>query len=298
MSKPPSPARLRAACRGHGFAAESIEPMANTGLANWVFALDSAHVLRVARPTAVAEADAYTESVAVPAAVAAGIATPALLVFDDSRSHLDTPFTIYDRVPGAPVGLTELPPEKLAAVYTATGREMARIHDRITACEDPHGRLDRPECSPAWSHLEAARAAGAISAGDARWIERLLGEIEPALATTPQPRFLHGDVLPMNIMVHRDRFEAIIDWGDAGWAEPGCDFWGILPHLDEHAFTGYQAEAPLDPSAVARALWEQASRALRHLVETERRPIAVELLGQLHAYVDSPPGRRRLGALG
>ncbi|MCD0166773.1 hypothetical protein, partial [Deinococcus sp. 12RED42] len=55
-------------------------------------------VLRVPMPGDIG--DALTESVAVPAAVRAGIPTPELLVFDDSRAVLDAPVSVYAFAPG------------------------------------------------------------------------------------------------------------------------------------------------------------------------------------------------------
>lgn len=275
---------MRAACRRHGFAAERLAPMTNTGLANWVFALDGDYVLRVARPLQMAEEDVRTEVVAVPVAVAAGIRTPQLLVFDDSRTEIDTLFTIYQRVPGTPEGATTLPAAARAAVHRELGREMAAIHHRITVCDDPRGWLDHPTQQGACAHhLETAWGADALSPDEARWAEALLKRLTPAIeaaGTTPS-RFLHGDLLPMNVMVHDAAFAAVIDWGDAGWGDPALDFWGVDPELTDDVVAGYREVAPLDDAVVERARAEQLGRALRHLVEPHRHPAGPVLLAAL-----------------
>lgn len=279
----PQVARLRAACRRHGFAAERVESMVATGMANWIFALDDAYVLRVARPAAFAGDDARTEAVAAPAAYAAGIRTPRLLVYDDTRADLDTAFTVYERVAGTPIGATTLAATAEAVAYRELGREMAAIHHRVTACDDPDGWLDTPEPSDHRGILDAALSAGALDAATARWAAALLGRLSPALTAPARGprRFLHGDLLPMNVMVDGGAFVAVIDWGDAGWGDPALDFWGLPAELTEHAVAGYREVAELDEAAVARARAEQLSRGLRHLVEPGRRPLGLELLAAL-----------------
>ena len=59
-------------------------PLAATGIANRIYATEEV-VLRIAVEGDESVADARTESVAAPAARAAGVATPRLLAFDDSR---------------------------------------------------------------------------------------------------------------------------------------------------------------------------------------------------------------------
>jgi len=64
-----------------------------TGLANRIYATEEV-VLRVATDHPEAIPDALTESVAAPAGRHAGILTPELLAFDDSRTIVDRPFSL------------------------------------------------------------------------------------------------------------------------------------------------------------------------------------------------------------
>ena len=257
--------------------------MTNTGMANWVYALDGDYVLRVSRPLQMAEEDVRTEVVAVPVAVAAGIRTPQLLVFDDSRTEIETPFTIYQRVPGTPEGATTLPPAARAAVHRELGREMAAIHHRITACDDPRGWLEGAHSSDYHRDLDATLRAGALDPDAARWAKALFHRLTPGIEAAAQTsqRFLHGDLLPMNVMVHDAAFAAVIDWGDAGWGDPARDFWGIHPELTDEVVAGYREVAPLDEATVDRARAEQLCRALRHFVEPHRHPAGPVLLAAL-----------------
>ena len=78
-------------------------PLNATGLANRVYATADV-VLRVATDHPDAVPDARTESVAAPAARGAGIRTPRLLAFDDSRALVNRPFSIWERVHGETLG--------------------------------------------------------------------------------------------------------------------------------------------------------------------------------------------------
>ena len=63
----------------------------STGVANRIFATRDV-VLRVATDHPDGVPDARTESIAAPAARAAGILTPKLIAFDDTRTLVDGPF--------------------------------------------------------------------------------------------------------------------------------------------------------------------------------------------------------------
>src|SRR5262245_10053202 len=109
--------------------------MASTGVINAIYALDDTLVLRVPTSHPAALADTLTESVAAPAAHAAGIRTPRLVVFDDSRTIVDVPFTIYERVHGETLGLLDEPAD-IRHAWRGLGREVARMHASVTHCED------------------------------------------------------------------------------------------------------------------------------------------------------------------
>src|SRR5262249_23915275 len=101
-------------------------PMRATGVANRIYATQEV-VLRVATDQAEIFWDARTESVAAPAAYAAGIQTPRLIAFDDSRTLLDRPFSLWERVHGETLGLLELGPGQLSDCWRQVGRELFRL---------------------------------------------------------------------------------------------------------------------------------------------------------------------------
>jgi aminoglycoside phosphotransferase (APT) family kinase protein len=70
------------------------------------------YVLRVPRDAPPFIAALRKESVAVPAAKAAGVRTPTLRAFDDSLDLLPVPYAIYERVRGETLGLLDLEPTR------------------------------------------------------------------------------------------------------------------------------------------------------------------------------------------
>jgi hypothetical protein len=101
------------------------EPLPSTGLANLIYATRDV-VLRVATDHPDGLVDARTESVAAPVARAAGILTPRLIAFDDTRTMVDRPFSLWERVHGETLGLVNLPSCQMADAWRDVGRELTR----------------------------------------------------------------------------------------------------------------------------------------------------------------------------
>lgn len=263
MPEPPTTQHLSQIAARHGFGRETIRPMPATGMVNWIYALGETAVLRVsnsAHPDSVR--DALTESVAVPAVRAAGIRTPQLLVLDNSRDIVQAMITIYERVPGqdlaSRIAAGDTIPDR---VYRELGRELAKLHRDVTAVSDPNGRLDT---KPRWISPDAV-GNPALDPHSRRVLAPLYERIQPILEQASSfRRFLHQDLSPGNIMCHDDEFVALIDWGDAGWADPAQEFAFLpLPAVDQ-ALAGYREIMPLDgdDTAAARILWDHLQRAV------------------------------------
>jgi aminoglycoside phosphotransferase (APT) family kinase protein len=97
------------------------------------------------------------------------------------------------------------------------------------------GGVDRASVLPVW---EAALQAPA-------WIG-------PGL-------WLHGDLHPANILVHRGQLSGVIDFGDITAGDPACDLsvaWMLLPVASHHVFR--DAYAAASPAAVGEGLWARA----------------------------------------
>src|SRR2546422_1235738 len=97
-------------------------PLQATGIANRIYATHDL-VLRVATDHPEALADARTESVAAPVAWAAGILAPRLIAFDDSRTLVDRPYSLWERVHGETLGLFAPDPHLVPRTWRAVGRD-------------------------------------------------------------------------------------------------------------------------------------------------------------------------------
>jgi len=266
------------------------EPLPSLGLANRIFGTRDV-VLRVATDHLDGVVDARTESVAAPVARAAGILTPRLIAFDDTRTLVDRPFSLWERVHGETLGLTKLARHQMADVWRSVGRELARLHLRVRECPDPDGYLDHPaRDQDVGAVVKRLVDAGRVDLDVARRIERVAEELRPRIAEGIETRFIHDDVHPMNVMCSSGgELLAIIDWGDAGWGDPSLDF-ATIP-LDDiaSALEGYEAEAPglLGRDPEARVAWNKLLDAMDDLWDTPAPPLDLDAL---HRFMRSGMG--------
>jgi aminoglycoside phosphotransferase (APT) family kinase protein len=256
-------------------------PMPATGVANRVYATQGI-VLRIATDHPESISDARTESVAAPVAHAAGISTPRLIAFDDSRTLVDRPFSLWERVHGKTLGLLELRPTQLADAWRQVGRQLFRLHERVTACPDPNGYLDTPGREmDLYPLLNRLVKGGYIDAATAKKIAQLISELAPSVAGSGGVRFLHNDVHAMNVMCSPEgNLLALIDWGDAGWGDPTLDFAAIPLDALPHALEGYELEAPgaLGAFPKARFIWDKLHAAME--AAGDRYSVPLESLRQ------------------
>lgn len=244
--------------RTHGFPLAPLQPISGQAVVNWVFLIGDAFVLRVNRPNVETD-DAYTERVAVPAARAAGIATPELLVFDDSRAILDSVATIYEQSPGKALGRLPNRSGSLAGIYRALGKQIARLQLHVTEVEDPNGWLDEEEIVDCRRELVDARERGQLDELTYDWLARWIDRLEPAFEPSRDKVFVHADLHAFNTLVDAETRElvAIIDWGDAGWMDPATDFSTIPIWAVPWMLEGYeQSGGIVDDGFIGRILWE------------------------------------------
>ncbi len=254
------------------------EPLPATGLVNSIYATRDV-VLRVAGDHPEAVSDARTESVATPVARAAGILAPHLIAFDDSRTLIDRPFSLWERIRGETLGLTPLDQARLAVAWREVGRELGRLHLRVRECPDPDGYLDKPRrVLELDSLLAKSLLAGRVDRGLARQMEVLIGELRPYVTPKVEVRFLHYDVHPMNVMCSPSgALRALIDWGDAGWGDPTLEFAAIPFDSIPDALQGYESESPgdLGDFPAARFVWDKLFGALEDAGKTPIQTLAL-----------------------
>lgn len=84
-------------------------------------------------------------------------------------------------------------------------------------------------------------------------VRRLAYEARETLAERVPTRFVHGDLIPGNVLIGDGRLSAIIDWGGAGWGDPAQDLapaWSIFEGTSRRIF---QAAVDVDDATWIRA---------------------------------------------
>ena len=262
---PISSETLEAICERHELSAEEISRLDDAGIFNAIYLVGNEYVLRVPRDAPPFVAAIHKESVAVPAARAAGVRTPALVAFDDSLDLLPVPYAIYERVHGETLGALDLGPEATPGVWHEVGRDLAMLHEGV----DEYGPVGGLECESLPDPRpvpEELASAGHFTSEEARWLSGWLDLLAP-LALAPLPRrFRHGDLQTSNVMVRPGppTYLALIDWGACGWGDAAYDFAGIPLRAVPFMLEGYRGVAPFpeDETAEARILWRHLQIAL------------------------------------
>jgi aminoglycoside phosphotransferase (APT) family kinase protein len=243
-------------------------PLQATGIANRIYATADV-VLRIATDHPEAVDDARTESVAAPVARDAGVLVPRLLAFDESKTLIDRPYSIWERIHGETLGLLPPDPRRDCQAWTAVGRELARLHRRVRACADPHGWLDQPDRElDLAERLRQLVSAERIDTATANELDRWIEVLWPAVTAPTERCFLHNDVHPMNVMCAADgSLLALIDWGDAGWGDPALELAQVPCAAIPALVDGYESEARdlLGDRPEPRILWDKLDYALREL---------------------------------
>lgn len=256
---------LAALAARHGFAGMPITPLPALGICNTLFRLGDNLILRVPRAHPTFTALTCKEALAVPAARAAGVRTPELIVFDDSLALLPIPYTIYARVPGETLELLRLEPEETSDAWRAVGHDLALLHAGVCA-EGPISALTSETLDDPRTRVEELARKGYFSPIEAHWFTSWLERLAPAALTPVPPRFIHNDVQATNIIVGPEQYEyrALLDWGSCGWGDPAHDFAAMPLRAVPFLLAGYRAVRPLDADATAEAriVWRHLQIAL------------------------------------
>jgi hygromycin-B 7''-O-kinase len=277
--------RVTAIARRHGVAPEQVTEVAG-GVANRGFVLGDALFLRVARPGF--EDDLRKEAGVVPVARAAGVLTPAILEYSDTR---DAPYVVMERVHGiepteAPDGLAE---------------QLARLHltERTDIPGVPQDDRDDP-----WRTVDDLAERGYLDFGTAKWLSGWFTRLADRFDRNEAKVLIHGDVAAHNLLAEPGGGElrALIDWGDAAWAPRGMDFAklplehvaAILPEYIRISTTG--GPSPQEDEVAAAALWFHLDWGLGKLTADPwpgqrhwTAPPASRILGLLRFFTTSPP---------
>jgi aminoglycoside phosphotransferase (APT) family kinase protein len=290
---------LHAIAERHGVGGTAIVRLPEVGIFNAIYALGNDLILRIPRNHPAFIEAVHKEALAVPAARAAGVRTPALLAFDESIELLPVPYTLYERVHGETLGLLDHEPGDSPAAWSELGRELALLHTNVTA-QGLVAEIEIHELPDPRPWLDEIAQEGYFTSMEARWLLGWLDRLAPAaLASTPR-RFLHGDIQTTNMLVCAGTLDylAVIDWGSAGWGDPAWDFAGVPLRAVPLMLQGYREVAALDHAATAEAriLWRHLQLAMLVLRRGPmpgrswaERPLAM-LLEIMRFMIESPAG--------
>ncbi|MEV6411328.1 aminoglycoside phosphotransferase family protein [Kribbella sp. NPDC051718] len=265
------------------------------GVANRAYTLGDDLFLRIPRSAAF-EQDLRKESTVIPAAIAAGVHTPAIVEFDASRTLIDQPYMVLERIHGTDLVDGENPPQEF---WREAGAQLALLHQAERpegAPEDDGGGDPRPT-------VDSLAAQGYLDGGIATWLLSTFDHLA-TLIPEQKPVLLHGDLAQQNLMTHDGRLRAIIDWGDAAWGPPGMEFAKLTLEQVAATLPGYRAgggpgsagRAGQAEGLEASALWFHLSWGISGLPKPPQpgqrhwtAPPASRLLGVLRFYASSPP---------
>ncbi|MGW1346831.1 phosphotransferase family protein [Kribbella sp. NPDC002412] len=284
------PVGVAAIGRRHGVPADQVTEVAG-GVANRGFTLGETLFLRIARPGF--EDDLRKEASVVPFARSAGVLTPAIVVYDDTRQLIDAPYAVMERVHGTEP--TDVPPglaEQLARLHLAEPTDLPDV---------PKDDRDDP-----WPLVDDLAERGYLDPGTANWLSDWFNRLADRFDRFEPKVLIHGDVAAHNLLATPSgRLSALIDWGDAAWAPRAMDFAKlpldhvatILPTYVRH----HHALAPGQPAVqedelAAATLWFHLHWGLGKLTAPPwpgqrhwTAPPASRVLGLLKFFTAAPP---------
>ncbi|WP_152365381.1 phosphotransferase family protein [Microlunatus speluncae] len=304
---PAAPALAEIAER-HGVAPAAVTAVQSGGEANHVYFLGDRLVLRIARDRPAFVADLVKEAMIIPAVRELGVRTPAMIEFDDSGTVTATPYLVLERAPGGRPEVPERPTDDhWGRLYREVGAELAGLHRgaphpagsplsgrseiRVDSREDPR------------DGIPALAAAGQLNAADVDWLITWFDRLAAIRPDDHQRTLIHGDLSPTNLLADpaTAALTAIIDWGDAAWADPATDFAKLPLRAVPYALDGYLAALGVGDPEIARAwasriLWQHLSWAINRLGSEPAAgaphwsaPPASRLLDLLRFFLTDPP---------
>jgi aminoglycoside phosphotransferase (APT) family kinase protein len=160
-------------------------------------------------------------------------------------------------------------------------RDVAHFVRALWAIDPSNGPPAGRRGGPLAPHDDLTRSAVASLDGRVD-VDRALAVWDAAIAAEPwngPPVWVHGDLLPGNIVVRSGRLSGVIDWSAAGLGDPACDAmlaWSLPPE----ARAVYRAALGVDDATWARARgWtvEQAALFIPYYADTIPEGVALSL---------------------
>jgi Ser/Thr protein kinase RdoA (MazF antagonist) len=291
-----SPELAREIAARHGLVGD-VALLPKTGMVNEVWSIGESHILRITHQED-CDDEAEREAAIVPFVVDRGIRTPALLASNSACDMAPRPYTIYERAPGVLLGVCDQDPAFFEPAYREIGRQCALLHS-LEVPGDLGSHLRSNEAPDPRTSLAKAWEAGLVDDCVRAGLEELIGRLEVLSVDRRELALIHWDIHPWNVLVDEASGElaAIIDWGDAGLADPAYDLASMPVSTLEGMLAGYCETRSVDRGFMAACLLEGIALAFwetRYLTEEDgkrawwRIPIGgpEELLAQANELLD------------
>ena len=290
-------AQLHAIVMKHRLAIdEPPTPLPTNGVVHALWSLGSRYVLRVPKNEAMCIGDLRAEVAAIPVALASGVRTPALIAFSDERDIIDVPYIVVERVNGVDLSTFAPTDPALDELYRQLGHQLVALHSAPLPA--PHPSFRNIERSDTEALLIDTFAAGLLGDRAVAWFGSLL---EDLAHPDEETCFVHNDMKPDNLMVNELGKLVVIDWGDAGFADPATDFCALPLAAAAQTLDGYrEAGGAADDDgleqrfvrlAIGNAIY--GLRRTAHTGPSWYRPLAANLSDLLMFATDQPEVWRR-----
>ncbi|MBF0376258.1 MAG: aminoglycoside phosphotransferase family protein [Desulfamplus sp.] len=216
---------------------EPWHELITNGLANKIYATKN-YILRIPIDHEEAINDARTESVAAPIAHSHGIKSPELILYDNSCNLINKSYSIWERIQG--VSLDQIDDKlSLENVWIELGIELGKLHISVEETYDPNEWLDSPDREYSKEQMIEMTKKNYYEKSDG--IIKIINLLFNSGVFDYKRRFVHGDTHDGNIMCSGSyNYLALIDWGDAGWADPAIDFYMIPVEILHFVLKGYK----------------------------------------------------------
>lgn len=193
---------VRAVAASYGVK-QDVVPAPTQGQVNLTVFLGSELVLRIPRTTRAAE-QLSKEAEVIPLVRDAGVPTPKLLRYDSTLTVASVPYMVLQRVHGAT--LAERAPDPAARKRTleSLGEILVTLHEIRSSKVGPVGAIPEPFGFSPSELLDELVEAGEIGTAQYGWLLERFILLQPEGPSRADPRLLHRDVIPSNVIVGSD----------------------------------------------------------------------------------------------
>jgi len=220
------------------------------GWDNAMYALGDALAMRLPRRELAAALIAHEQRWLPQLARALPLRTPVPVRTGVAACGFPWPWSIVEWLPGESADVS--------SPHADQAKPLAQFLQALHAPAPPDAPRNPYRSTPLASRAAAveariARLERTTSAIDPT-VKRLWSEALEAPIDAP-PTWIHGDLHPRNVLVHRGRLSAVIDWGDVAQGDRATDLAAVWMLLRERSA---REQAMAELNEISRATWIRA----------------------------------------